>query len=94
MGLQWRHRTQQRKVGTHQTRVLPLQPLQALLQPCVMSITLAPLEPHVAAFLSIQGTALHGDAAPLSLLPAVRMAPAVALPITLSVMFMPELAYW
>ncbi|GAU24287.1 hypothetical protein TSUD_48750 [Trifolium subterraneum] len=57
-----------------------------------MNITLAQLEPHVVAFLSMETSALLGDAVLLSLQLAVMTVPAVVLLITPSVMLVPELA--
>lgn len=59
-----------------------------------MSTTLAQLEPHAAASLSMQASALDGDAALLNLQPAVMMALAAAPLITLSVILKLDLAYW
>lgn len=79
-------------VLTLQTLVLLLHLLQHL-QLFVMSTTLATLEPHVAASLSTEGSALDGDVALLSLQHVALTRPVVALLISLSVMIL-DLAYW
>jgi hypothetical protein len=59
-----------------------------------MNTTLAQLVPHVVAFLSMETSALLGDAVLLSLQLAVMTVPAVVLRITPSVMLALELADW
>lgn len=93
MELQWRHPILSRRVRTHQILVLHLHHLFSL-QLYVMNTTLAQLEPHVVAFLSMETSALLGDAALLSLQLAATTVPAVALMTTRSAMLKLELADW
>jgi len=59
-----------------------------------MNTTLAQPEPHVVAFLSMETSALLGDAALLSLQLVAMTVPAVALMTTRSAILKPELADW
>lgn len=57
-----------------------------------MNITLAQLEPHVVACLSMETFALHGDAVLLSLQLAATTVPVVVLAITSSAILKSKLA--